>query len=300
MRGQFGIITMLDLRLLFVAIVWGINFSAVKLALADFHPLGFTVIRFGLAAVFLLAVMLVVREPLAVERRDRFAIVRLGFIGITLFNVFFMYGLKYTTVANSALLVSLSPLFGTLFGAAWGGERLTARTGAGLALSTTGVILVIRSHYGETSFSSPGITGDLLSLGAPLTWAIYTASARPLLEKYSAVKIASYSMFAGCALLLPLSLPGLIRQPWASLSLRTWSATAFSAFIAGGAAYALWYRGVKQIGVTRTIVYHYIMPFAAVLFATLATGENIAALQIAGGAAILAGVYLVQSQNGKT
>ncbi len=51
---------------------------------------------------------------------------------------------------------------------------------------------------------------------------------------------------------------------------------------------------MKQIGVTRTIVYHYVMPFAAVLFAVLAAGEKIAALQIAGGAAILAGVYLVQ------
>jgi drug/metabolite transporter (DMT)-like permease len=285
---------MLDPRLLFVAAVWGVNFSAVKLALADFHPLGFTVVRFGLAAVFLVAVMLVVREPLAVERRDRFAIVKLGFIGITLYNIFFMYGLKYTTVANSALLVSLSPLFGALLGILRGRERLTARAGAGLALSTFGVFLIIRSHYGEVSFSSSGIAGDLLTFGAPLTWAVYTASARPLLEKYSAVKIASYSMFAGCALLLPLSLPGLVRQSWTSLPLRAWSALAFSAFIAGGAAYALWYRGVKRLGVTRTIVYHYVMPFAAVLFATLATGEKISALQIAGGAAILAGVYLVQ------
>jgi drug/metabolite transporter (DMT)-like permease len=291
---------MFDLRLLFVAAVWGINFSAVKLALADFHPLAFTVIRFGLAAVFLIVVMLAGREPLAVERQDRFAIVRLGFIGITLFNVFFMYGLKYTTVANSALLVSLSPLFGALFGIAWGGERLTARGGAGLALSTFGVFLIVRSHYGEASFSFAGIAGDLLTLGAPLTWAVYTASAKPLLEKYSAVKIASYSMLAGCILLLPLSLPGLIGQRWVSLSFRTWAALAFSSFIAGGAAYALWYRGVKQLGVTRTIVYHYIMPFAAVLFAALATGEKIVALQIAGGTAILVGVYLVQSQNGKT
>jgi drug/metabolite transporter (DMT)-like permease len=86
----------------------------------------------------------------------------------------------------------------------------------------------------------------------------------------------------------------LIGQHWASLSLRTWSATAFSAFIAGGAAYALWYRGVKRIGVTRTIVYHYVMPFAAVLFAALAAGEKIAPLQMIGGTAILVGVYLVQ------
>src|SRR5512146_2250681 len=126
---------MFDFRLLFVAVIWGVNFSAVKLALADIHPLVFTVIRFGLAAALLVIVMLVGREPFGVDRRDRFPIVRLGFVGITLFNIFFTYGLKYTTAANSALLVSLSPLFGALFGIAWGGERLTVRTGSGLALS---------------------------------------------------------------------------------------------------------------------------------------------------------------------
>lgn len=287
---------MLDFRLLFVAVVWGVNFSAVKFALADFHPLAFTVIRFGLAAVVLVVVMLAGREPFAIERQDRFAVARLGFVGIALFNVFFMYGLKYTTAANSALLVSLSPLFGALFGIIWGRESLAARAGAGLALSTAGVILIIRSHYGEMSFSVEGITGDLVTLGAPVTWAIYTAAAKPLLEKYSAVKITAYSMLAGCALLLPLSLPGLLGQRWAALPLRAWSLMAFSAFIAGGAAYALWYRGVKQRGVTRTIVYHYVTPFAAILFAALATGEKIQALQVAGGAAILAGVYLVQQQ----
>src|SRR5271169_4266500 len=85
---------MLNLRLVFVALVWGINFSVIKIAIADFHPLGFTVIRFALAALFLVVVMLSNHEPFAIERRDIFAIVRLGFLGITLYNILFMYGLK--------------------------------------------------------------------------------------------------------------------------------------------------------------------------------------------------------------
>ena len=131
---------MLNLRLLFVALVWGVNFSVIKFAIADFHPLGFTVVRFALAALFLFAVMLVNHEPFAIERRDSFAVIRLGFLGITLYSILFMYGLKLTTAANSALLISLSPLFGALISAVSGKERLTVRIGAGLALATTGVV----------------------------------------------------------------------------------------------------------------------------------------------------------------
>jgi drug/metabolite transporter (DMT)-like permease len=284
---------MLNLRLLFVALVWGVNFSVIKFALAEFPPLGFTVVRFSLAALFLLAVLLATREPLAVVRQDRLPIIRLGLLGVTLYNVLFMYGLRCTTAANSALLISLSPLFGALLGAASGKERLTLPGGAGLLCATVGVVLIIRSH-GELSFSSSEITGDLLTLAASLTWALYTVTAKPLLTKYSAIKVTAYAVAAGSLLLIPFSLRDIVTQRWSSVSLTSWSAVAFASFIAVGIAYVLWYEGVKQIGVTRTMVYHYLMPFAAVLFAAFTLDEKLTLQQILGGGSILLGVYLVQ------
>lgn len=287
---------MMNLRLLFVAVVWGINFSVIKFALTDFHPLGFTVVRFALAALFLFTLMLARREPFTVLRQDRLSLVMLGFLGIALYNTFFMYGLQYTTAANSALLISLSPLFGALIQAASGNERLTARMGFGLGLASAGVYLIIRSHHGGVSLTSSGLIGDLLTLCATFTWAFYTILAKPLLERYSPLKVTAYSMAAGSALLLPVSLHGLVDQSWRGITFNAWAALGFAAFIAAGVAYSLWYQGVKQIGVTRTMVYHYLMPFAAVLFAATALRERITALQIAGGAAILAGVYLAQKK----
>lgn len=283
---------MFNLRLLFVAAAWGVNFSFVKFALTDFHPLAFTVIRFALAPLFLIAVMGVNHESFLIDRRDRFAIVKLGLLGIALYNIFFMYGLRYTTAANSALIISLSPLFAAMIQAFSGKERLTLRISAGLALASFGVFLIIRSH-GEPGFSSSRMAGDFLTLCAALTWALYTIMAKPLLEKYSASKVTAYSMFAGSILLLPVSVPGIFNQSWSGVSLLSWSALAFATFVAGGISYVFWYQGVKELGVTRTMVYHYFMPFAAVLFAAV-LGEKITLFQIAGGTAILLGVYLVQ------
>ena len=41
---------MFDLRLLFVALVWGVNFPVIKHSLTDFLPLSFTVVRFAIAS----------------------------------------------------------------------------------------------------------------------------------------------------------------------------------------------------------------------------------------------------------
>ena len=288
---------MLNPRLILVAIIWGVNFAFVKFALADFQPLSFTLVRFSLAALFLLSVMLVNREPLGLEREDRRAVVKLGFIGITLYNILFIYGLKNTTASHSALFISMSPLFAALILTMTGKERLNMPVGAGLLLASLGAFLIIQSNANGLRFTSRGLFGDLLTICASVFWALYTMKAKPLLKKYSSIKVTAYSMAAGSALLLPLGTYELFHQNWGAISLPSWASLAFAAFISGGLAFTLWYQGVKQIGVTRTIVYHYIVPFVAVVFAAMFLRERITAQQITGGILILTGVYLAQRQN---
>jgi len=289
---------MFDPRLLFVALVWGVNFAVVKFALAEFFPLSFTVTRFMLAALFLFTVLLATGEPLKIDRKDRFAVVRLGFIGIALYNIFFMYGLKYTSASHSALFISLSPLFAVLLQAASGRERLTVRGIAGIALASLGVFLIIRSH-GSLNFTSAEVFGDILTLIASMLWALYTTASKPLLERYSSVKVTAYAMAAGSILLVPVGAYDMLIQPWSAISTRSWAAFAFSAIVSGGVAFSLWYQGIKRIGVTRTITYHYLVPFVAVVFAALFLGERITLLQIAGGISIIGGVGLVQGGRGQ-
>jgi len=209
---------MFNFRLLFVAVVWGVNFAFVKYALAEFSPMSFTVVRFALAALFLVSLMLVNRESLFMERRDISAVVMLGFIGITLYNLLFMYGLNFTTASNSALFISLSPLFAAFILALTKRERINAFTIAGLLLSTAGVFLVIHKRPAGLSFSRQAMIGDLLTLCAALFWALYTVKARPLLEKYSAIKVTAYSMAAGTVLLLPVGAYELVHQSWGAVS----------------------------------------------------------------------------------
>lgn len=288
---------MFDLRLLFVALVWGVNFSAVKYALADFSPLSFTVARFLLASIFLLCVMAAARIPFAMDRRDRFAVARLGLVGITLYNVFFMYGLKHTSASHSALFISLSPLFAVLLQAASGRERITQRVTAGVLLAMAGVFLVINGRSGDTGATT--LAGDLLTLVAALLWAVYTVSSQPLLERHSPVKVTAYSMCAGSVLLLVPSIPDLAQQPWAAVSGSAWAAFAFSAFVSGGISFSLWYEGIRRIGVAGTAAYHYLVPFVAVLFAALFLGEQFTLRQACGGAAIIFGIMLVQKRSSK-
>ncbi len=95
-------------------------------------------------------------------------------------------------------------------------------------------------------------------------------------------------------MLLAIGARDMAAQQWTSVSAGAWGSFAFSTFLSGGLAFTLWYDGVRRLGVTRTVVYHYLVPLVAVLFAALFLHERIAVLQVIGGAMILAGVYVVQ------
>ncbi len=288
---------MLNPRLLLVAVIWGVNFAVVKYALEDFYPLSFTVVRFALSSLFLITVMLLTREPLEIESRDVRGVITLGFIGIFMYNLLFMYGLNYTSATNSSLFISLSPLFAAVIPAAFYRQIMSPRTWAGLALSTAGVFLVISGKTGGLTFTRSGIAGDLLTLCASIFWALYTLAAKPLLERYSPIKITAYSMASGTLMLLPVGTYELMHQSWTTISIPSWTAFIFSTFLSGGVAFTLWYEGVKKIGVTRTVVYHYLVPFIAVVFAAFFLAERITVSQVLGGILILAGVFTVQSKH---
>ena len=107
----------ITLRLWLLVLIWAANFSVVKAALADFRPLAFNAIRFVLASAVLLAFLWSARKPLRFERRDWPALLALGLVGNTFYQVLFIVGLDWTLAGNAALLLGASPVFVTLLSA---------------------------------------------------------------------------------------------------------------------------------------------------------------------------------------
>jgi len=285
---------MFDLRLIFVAIIWGVNFPVIKHALTDFLPLSFTVVRFALAAAALFGVIALQGGRFAVARRDLPALAALGLTGITCYNLLFMKGLQLTTASHSALFISLSPLFAAVLQTLRGRERLRAPLALGLLFATAGAYCIILSTHGEIRFGMATITGDLLTIGASVLWALYTVLAAPLLERYPPITVTAWSVAAGTVFLLPAASGELARQSWSAVPAGSWAALGFAALAGAAAAYVLWYEGVKRIGATRTIAYHYLVPFIAVLVSSLFLGDAVRPLTVVGGIAIIGGVAMVQ------
>ncbi len=285
--------SLVDLGLLAVVAIWGVNYAAIKAALRELDPYVFNAIRFALATLTLGALVRA-RGPMPrLPRRDVVRLALLGVLGNTLYQMIFISGIARTTAANAALIMAACPMLVALLGTALGRDRLPPSAWAGVALAVAGLALVLAAGE-RNEFATGNLLGDLLILASAATWAAYTVLASGVMARTPSVAATLVTFVAGTPPLVVLALPSFARQDWAAVGVRGWFGAAFSGVFAIGIAYMLWNAGIAALGGARTAVYQTFTPVVAAGFAWLTLGERWTAGQFAGAAAVLAGIALTR------
>jgi drug/metabolite transporter (DMT)-like permease len=279
-----------------MVIIWGVNFSLVKVAMRDFPELAFNALRLVIgSSIFGVAIWWTNRRregiAPAIPRADWLRLLVLGVVGHFVYQLLFLGGLKRTSVGNGSLIVGSSPVVIALFSSLAGHERVTLLRWLGVILALGGLYLVV-GHRVDWSVDS--LVGDGLMIGSLLCWATYSVGAQPLLRRHSPLMVTGVSMAVGSLLYVAFSLPVLVTLDWASISRLSWWLMIGSAVLALSVSYLIWYTALQRIGSTRTSVYSYLTPVIAMVVAYFWLGEPIAGHQMLGAAAILTGLIITR------
>jgi drug/metabolite transporter (DMT)-like permease len=280
--------------LIAMSIVWGLNFTAIKGAVSEFQPLTFNTIRFGISSLFLLGLLWLRERSIGVHRKDLARFVLLAIIGNTAYQMFFINGIALTTATNSALILATTPIFIILFGALLNVEKVTSRIVQGVILSFIGVVMIVLGTGNSLTFSNQSLLGDLLIVANPICWSIYTVLSKPMLKEYSPLKLTAVTMAIGAVPLVLVGIPSLGTQNWAEISTSSWVGLGFSAFLAIGLGYVIWYTGVSRIGSAKTSLYDNLVTVFAVASAWIILSESMTWIQILGAVLVFGSLYLVR------
>jgi drug/metabolite transporter (DMT)-like permease len=281
-----------DLSLLFVSLIWGANIVAVKYLLASLSPINLILVRFITGSVLLFLLLLFI-EDVKVAYRDIWRLALLGAIGITVYQLFFTYALKYTSAVNVGILINMSPIYGSFLSSLLGYDRFARKRLVAIIAGFFGVFILMTKGDWRVLLASD-VRGTSLALLASLSWALYTILSKPLLDKHSPLKVTAYSMLAG-SILLGCFVPAFfVPGELARLSLTGWMVVVFSILFSIVIAFFLWYRAVARIGLTRTMVYQYCVPATAAAAAYFVSGETLNIYQLVGGVIIFVSVYLAR------
>lgn len=279
--------------LLLMVLIWGINFPVAKAALSELTPLAFNALRFPLAA---LVVFIALRRRGGFRwpaRGDRLRVFALGVLGNVIYQQFFIFGLALTRAGTASVLLAGTPIVTALLSAAFGHERVSARTWLGVIATFIGIALVV-VYGGALDEGGASLLGDLLMIGASFSWAVYTVGSRRYIERYGTVQFTAWTLWTGAIGLCLIGLPSVLRTDLGAVSLGAWIGVMYAGALSIGLAYLIWYYGVRLIGNTRTAAYSNLVPVVALIAAWLQLGEVPALGQVVGAAVILAGITLAQ------
>ena len=279
--------------LMVLVVIWGVNFPIIKVALEQVPPLGFNALRFPMASLSIGALLLLAGKMGLPDRKDALRVIALGILGNVGYQYFFIMGVAGTTAGNASVILATVPAWTAILSTAVGHEKLPGKVWLGVAGAMVGMLLVVTGGQG-LAFSFATLRGDLLMVGAALTWTVYTVGAKTMIGRYGAMRVTAWTLWVGTLGIVPMGLPSLRTVDLGDLTFGAWIAVIYAGVFAISIAYALWNRGVNRIGNSRTAIYQNAVPVVAIVTAWITLGERPGPLQSTGALLILSSVSLAR------
>ena len=275
-----------------LCVIWSSTWLAIKLGLRDLPPISFVAMRFVIAVVVLLAIS-IGRVPLLPARRSDFKL--LAYTGVLMFAVNYallFWAELYVSSGLSAVLQATIPIFGMVFAHyILPSEPLRGQRIIGSALAVGGVAVICSRllDFGGLLAFWGGVAIIFGAAGAAFSNVLLKARSIQL----APAMIAAWQMIFG---LVPLLVTGFFVEG-NPLHFHWTGRAVFCLFylaIPGSAlAFLLLYWLLPRMTVTNLQTISLITPPGAVAFGWLLGGETFPRWSLAGGALVLAGVWMI-------
>ncbi len=203
------------------------------------------------------------------------------------------YGIRYTSVADATVLPNLTPVVVTIAGWLMLRERPRPAFLVGMSAAIGGAVLMAAAAPAEGGPAHAPVPhlGDMLAASTALWYALYFLAVRGARQTHSTPRVMFWSCLIGAGPLFAAALA--LHEPlWPATALG-WAAVAglglTHVFGQGAIAWALGRLPASTAAVTVLV-----QPVVAAALAFAIFGEQLAPLQVAGGAVALAGVVIAQ------
>jgi len=275
------------LRLVALAAIWGASFMFTRVVAPSLGAIWTAELRVLLGGVALLAWFGLAGLDAGLRRHWRYYLA-VGTVNSAIPFALYAYAAIHLPASLLAIVNATAPMFGILFGALSGTERVTLRKLAGLALGAAGVALVARPEglQAGAAFYAP----IAAALGACAGYGLTGVLVRRWGQGVPSRGVAAGQQLAAAAVLAPLLLLAPLPAPPSALVVGNVLAVAL---LASAVAFLIYFRLIADVGATRALTVTFLIPPFGVLWGWLFLGEALPAGMLGGGVLIVAGTVLV-------
>jgi len=292
-----------------IMLIWSVNYLTVKYALHYLQPLTLASFRVVAAAAFMLLFYPVAARLSAFSAdlrahkqkrtaRDVFTFAYLGFFCVSLNQMCFTVGLRYTSVAHSSIILGMGPIYALILAVLFRLEQLSWGKALGMAVSFFGVA-ILASASGGVSRHSPTLLGDAITLCGSLAFAFYAVLGKRVARDYDALTMTTWNYLFGGLLVLPIAVRQAVTvgplSNWLAIPWQAWACFAFTAIFSSTLAYLFYFWLLRYLQASQLSAFTYFLPVAATLLGILVLGERGSWGELFGAALALVGLFLTES-----
>ncbi len=274
-------------------VIYALNYSIAKDLMPNhISPFGLVMLRISGAFILFWIVSFFTKSE-KLEKGDLKKLMLLAVFGVSVNQLFFIWGLNLTKPINSAIIMVSNPIAVMIFTIVILKEKLTALKLTGLAFGVIGALtLLLFKAQGSFSIGSDTIVGDLMTLANSLSWAVFVVMAKPMMQKYKTVTVMKWIFLFGFIYVGPIGIPDLFKVQWTELSSETISALLFVVIATTFIVYFLNTYALKTLSSSVVSMYIYLQPFLATVIAILLGKDELTVIKVISATLIITGVYL--------
>ena len=274
--------------------IGGVTVVLTRLTISQSDSLTFASVRYGLAAIFLLTLLLITARIPRVSRRD---MVWLGFFGVIMFSgfPFFMTrALEDTTAARGALVFATLPLTTIIIGALFRIERLTLRKLIGIAIAIAGTSTVLGQSVAAAAPNA--LRGDTFMFLAIICAATFNVFSTRYFLRYGSLAVVSMTMTIGSTVLFALAI--VFGHPFSGsldFDLQGWFIMFLLAIPGAALMNFLWGRALQLITPTQATITVGLNPVTALFLGAWILSEPVTLRIIIGVALLITAIVVTTS-----
>jgi drug/metabolite transporter (DMT)-like permease len=307
-RGRAPSRILLGASIGFVILIWAVNFIAAKIGLRSLPAATLASFRVVLAGVVMIPFYLFCsRLPAFAEAaqarwreltlRDLWTFLYLGFFGVTMNQVCFTVGLRYTSVGHAAVIVGMGPIYTLIFAVLFKLETATWRKALGMVIAFAGIAYMASEN--GISAHSPSLLGDAITMTGSVGFAMYAVLGKRLGGRYDPLTITAFTHYAGALIVLPVAIYRAITlgspEHWRAIAWSGWAALLYMAIFSSAVAYVFYFWLLRYLEASQLSAFTYLLPVVATVLGILGLGEKGSWGQVLGGVLALSGVYWIES-----
>ncbi|MBN2707352.1 MAG: DMT family transporter [Deltaproteobacteria bacterium] len=271
---------------------WSLNSIVGRYMRLEVPPVALSFWRWAGASILILPfAWRYLQKDWPVIRKHLPLLLLLALTGVAMFNTLLYSGLQTTIALNAFLIQSTMPVLIMLFSFLFFRDRINPLQGLGVALSLTGVVMVIARGDLELLFSLSLNRGDVLIFIASIGYAFYSVMLRwrPRLHPLSFI---AFTFVAGTLMLLPLYLWESVNVRSINFNSQTLLTIAYVAIFPSIISYFCYNRGIELIGANLGGLFIHLVPVFGSIMAILFLGERFFWFHGVGIVMIVGGIVL--------